>query len=93
MQYIDQNIVSEDTEEYTSIFSSPMATLRSGYGSVLSKKILFVAACRAFGIAARLNPVTGEPEYRKEEIWIPAQTDKEFDSKINCHKKGAEIAK
>ncbi len=85
MQYIDQNIVSEDTEEYTSIFSSPMATLRSGYGSVLSKKILFVAACRAFGIAARLNPVTGEPEYRKEEIWIPAQTDKEFDSKICLH--------
>lgn len=35
----------------------------------LSRDIFFVAACRTFGIPARLNPETRVPEYFKEDSW------------------------
>jgi len=38
----------------------------------LSRDIFFVAACRTFGIPARLNPETHAPEYNKAGIWYRA---------------------
>jgi transglutaminase-like putative cysteine protease len=42
-----------------------------------SRNIFFVAACRAFGIPARLNPETQIPEYNKNGQWLRAGFDAE----------------
>ncbi len=87
LHYITQNIITEAGEEYAGIISSPIATLQSGYGSALSQKVLFVAACRSIGIPARLNPVTKEPEYYRQQEWIPADETITYDSRI-CFRQG-----
>jgi hypothetical protein len=38
----------------------------------ISRDIFFVAACRTFGIPARLNPETQIPEYNKNGEWLRA---------------------
>lgn len=43
--------------------ASPLGALRYGMCSKASFPVVFVAACRSLGIAARLNPVTNEPEW------------------------------
>ncbi len=42
-----------------------------------SRNIFFVAACRTFGIPARLNPETQIPEYNKNGEWLRAGFDPE----------------
>ncbi len=42
-----------------------------------SRDIFFVAACRTFGIPARLNPETQIPEYNKDGKWLRAGFDPE----------------
>lgn len=42
-----------------------------------SRDIFFVAACRTFGIPARLNPETQIPEYNKNGQWLRAGFDTE----------------
>lgn len=42
-----------------------------------SRNIFFVAACRTFGIPARLNPETQLPEYNKNGQWLRADFDPE----------------
>jgi hypothetical protein len=44
----------------------------------LSRDIFFVAACRTFGIPARLNPETQIPEYNKNGEWLRAGFDPEI---------------
>lgn len=40
-----------------------------------SRDLFFVAACRTFGIPARLNPETQIPEYNKDGQWLRAGLD------------------
>lgn len=87
LDYINQNVIMENGEECAHIISSPVATLQSGYGSMLSQKVLFVAACRSLGVAARLNPVTNEPEYYRQKEWTPADEAIKYDAKV-CFRKG-----
>ncbi|MBE0643342.1 MAG: transglutaminase domain-containing protein [Bacteroidetes bacterium] len=42
-----------------------------------SRNILFVALCRSAGIAARLEPATGIPQYRSNDRWISAALEEE----------------
>lgn len=42
---------------------SPRSTYESGIGTLLDRKILFVAICRSIGIPAALDDVTGEARY------------------------------
>jgi transglutaminase-like putative cysteine protease len=46
----------------------------------LSRDIFFVAACRSFGIPARLNPETRFPEYYKSGEWLRAGFDSSIES-------------
>lgn len=52
---------------YDPVAIAPTASLRYGVGSPRSRKMLFVALCRALGVPARLHPETGEPEYQEGE--------------------------
>lgn len=70
-EYIDENISSHPENERTSVITTPAGCLKTGTGSGLSKKILFVAIARTFGIPARLNPVDGSMEYWNEGEFLP----------------------
>lgn len=49
----------------------PEGIICSGVTDRLSRSIFFVAACRSMGIPARLNPMTGQPEYAEYDRWLP----------------------
>ncbi|MDR1859494.1 MAG: transglutaminase-like domain-containing protein [Bacteroidales bacterium] len=48
---------------------SPAGVLRLRVSDAISRDVFFVAACRASGIPARLNPTTFEPEYYADSLW------------------------
>lgn len=59
-------------QDYDTLLISPPAALQGGWADERGKRVLFVAACRTLGIPARLNPVTGRPEYLEWECWKDA---------------------
>lgn len=64
--YIKEHITFHEKEEYDTTMATPVGVLTMGQGSPLAQKILFVAVCRSLNVAARLNPVTLEPEYYRD---------------------------
>jgi hypothetical protein len=51
---------------------SPSGVYQLRVADRISRNIFFVAACRTFGIPARLNPETQEPEYYQNNTWLRA---------------------
>ncbi len=49
---------------------TPMGVYKLRVADPESRNIFFVAACRTFGIPARLNPETQIPEYNKNGQWL-----------------------
>lgn len=68
---IQGRISEQPRRERSSIFMTPGAALRLGIASEMSKKILFVAMARSFGIPARLNPQDQEMEYWEAGEFCP----------------------
>ncbi len=54
---------------------SPIGVYNLRIADPESRNIFFVAACRTFGIPARLNPETQIPEYNKNGEWLRAGFD------------------
>lgn len=69
-EYINVNIRDCGNTDYSTISASPEGLLKLKIGSELSRKILFVAICRTFGIPARLNPVDLFAQYYTDDNWI-----------------------
>ena len=61
--WIEANIALCPEAEQESVYFVPAASLAMRKSSELSRKILFVAIARTFGIPARLNPMDGAMEY------------------------------
>lgn len=61
--YIDTKIREYPKENYDTLCSTPKGCLSLKQGSKRSKRILFVAMCRTFGIPSRLSPQDGTPQY------------------------------
>ncbi len=57
---------------------SPAGVYNLRVADPASRDIFFVAACRTFGIPARLNPETQVPEYNKNGEWLRAGFDPEI---------------
>ncbi len=53
-------------DAYPTLRMNPFTVLKDGRGSAADQKILFVAVARSCGVAARLHPVTGEPQYYQD---------------------------
>jgi transglutaminase-like putative cysteine protease len=51
---------------------TPIGVFNLRVADPLSRDVFFVAACRTFGIPARLNPETQLPEYNKDGQWLRA---------------------
>ncbi len=63
--YINENIKEFPKHGYEELYTVPTETLKMGMGSLMSKKILFVAICRSLGIPARINTNDLSIEYYK----------------------------
>ena len=77
-KWIEDKIISSPEKERSSVITTPSGCLKTGTGSLLSKKILFVAMARTLGIPARLNPHDRSMEYMKNGkfISVSAETEK-----------------
>lgn len=67
---IDEKIKYYPEKEYTTIMATPISALKTNAGTMLAKKILFVAICRTFGLASRLDPIYQEPQYYTGEEFV-----------------------
>lgn len=76
-EWIENRIVSSPEKERASVITTPSGCLRTGTGSFLSKKILFVAMARTLGVPARLNPHDRSMEYMKNGKFIPVSAEAE----------------
>ncbi|HET6560176.1 MAG TPA: transglutaminase-like domain-containing protein [Prolixibacteraceae bacterium] len=54
---------------------TPIGVYQLRVADPVSRDLFFVAACRSFGIPARLNPETQIPEYYKDHQWLRAGID------------------
>jgi len=76
IKWIRENI---RVNTYANILSrnplSPIGVYNLRVADPISRDIFFVAACRTFGIPARLNPETQIPEYSKNGEWLRAGFD------------------
>lgn len=61
--YIEKNIRYDARLDYSAVCGTPIGCLKLKWGSLLTRKILFVAICRSLGIPARLRRSTMQPEY------------------------------
>lgn len=61
-----------DSVNTIGVATPPEGVLKAGVTDTRSKELFFVAACRTMGIAARLNPMDGKPEYNEGKGWKQA---------------------
>lgn len=73
--WIQEHVREVNSREYHEIFTTPLGCMEYRVGTSESKKILFVAMARTFGIPARLDPVTGEVQYWKQGAFAPVQKE------------------
>lgn len=64
--WILEHVSSNDSREYSTLIAAPDKIMKVGYGSYLSKKVLFVAVCRTLGVPARLNPETKAIQFYRD---------------------------
>mgnify|MGYP002228741507 CR=1 FL=1 len=81
-KWIEDKIISSPEKERSSVITTPSGCLKTGTGSILSKKILFVAMARTLGIPARLNPHDRSMEYMKNGKFIPVSAETEKNASI-----------
>lgn len=60
-----------DSVNTVGVATPPAAVLKAMVTDTRSKELFFVAACRTIGVAARLNPMDGKPEYNNGSQWNP----------------------
>jgi hypothetical protein len=64
--------IDRDANKHSRAPLMPIGVYNLRVADPLSRDIFFVAACRTFGIPARLNPETHVPEYNKSGTWYRA---------------------
>ena len=80
--YIEEHISYQAEEEVTNILATPAAVLSSGYGSLMSKKILFTAVLRTLGIPARITKETLNMEYYDGTEFVQVLDEEKKDSQL-----------
>lgn len=67
------HVMEEEGEEYDHLIADPYAVFRNKKGTALSRDVLFVALCRSFGVAARLDKAFYYPEYFMDGKYVCAR--------------------
>jgi hypothetical protein len=84
--WIKENVAMNDVANLHSRAPlSPAGLLQLKVSDSRSRNIFFVAACRSLGFAARINPVTLQPEYLAKGKWNDIQWENTTETK---HHKG-----
>lgn len=89
-KWIKENIKTDDNKEYPNLITTPVGALEVKTASLLSKKILFVAICRALGIPAKINKIDNKIQYFKDNKFIFIQEDEIVISKCVLQKEDKE---
>lgn len=77
LEWIEKNIKTETEANWSRCPLTPVGSFQLKVADPISKHILFVALCRSFGIAARINQATGKPEFAGNNLqWIEARISK-----------------
>ena len=77
--WIRENItINADANKHSRTPLSPIGVYNLRVADPISRDIFFVAACRTFGIPARLNPESQFPEYSKRGKWLRAGFEPEM---------------
>ncbi len=69
-QWIKEFVTLDTESNYYRVPLSPESVYRIRRADEYSMAIFFVAACRSFGIAARLEPASKKPQYFMKGKWI-----------------------
>ncbi len=72
VSWIKERILNEPEENYSRCPLTPFGVMNSKTADERSRNIFFVSACRALGIAARLEPATKRPQYYFQNQWMDA---------------------
>lgn len=73
--WVKENISLANEYNPISLQATPAGVLRIRKADSASRNRFFVAACRTFGIAARMGGVSGCPQYKSEGKWIDVMLD------------------
>lgn len=82
--FIEKEIEDCKDLDYATISASPAGLLDLKIGSEISRKILFVAICRTFGIPARISRIDGSIEYYKDGEFVAISTNKDAEPVRDC---------
>jgi hypothetical protein len=87
--WIHKNIILDDVANlHSRAVISPIGVYNMRIADRKSRDVFFVACCRAFGIPARINPVTHMTEYYSQNKWWTANLDESGDSQFKQPVKG-----
>ncbi len=82
IDWIKNNItINDNANLYSHSLISPEGVYMMRLADTKSRDLFFVAACRTFGIPARLNPETSRTEYLKNGKWVRADFSKQVSIK------------
>ena len=73
--WVKENIVVVDEYNPISLQATPAGVLRIRKADSASRNRFFVAACRTFGIPARMDGMSGHPQYKGAEQWVDVVLD------------------
>ncbi len=73
--WVKENISLADEYNPISLQATPAGVLRIRMADKASRNRFFVAACRTFGIAARMGGMSGYPQYKSGGEWIDVVMD------------------
>ena len=75
--YLEKNILLQDMYSYGSLICDAKESLKYSLSDTRSMNIVFVAAARALGMAARLNSVTGKKEFYQDGQFLAISSGEE----------------
>lgn len=78
INWIAQNIMIDTVSNYYNVPLSPESVYEMRVADKYSRNVFFVAACRSFGVAARLEPATRKPQYLQRNSWIDVLFEKQI---------------
>ncbi|MBQ5898927.1 MAG: transglutaminase domain-containing protein, partial [Alistipes sp.] len=73
--WVKENISPADEYNPISLQATPAGVLRIRMADKASRDRFFVAACRTYGIAARMGAMSGYPQYLSDGEWIDVMLD------------------
>ena len=73
--WVKENIALCDEYNPISLQTTPAGVLRIRMADKASRNRFFVAACRTFGIAARMGSMSGYPQYMSNGEWVDVVLD------------------